>query len=76
MNQENFLAVLESHRSQRPFRGFTVELVNGQKIEVDHPGAFFARDGVCVFLAPGGIPHWFDHENVLQIISQSANANP
>jgi hypothetical protein len=26
------------------------------------------RDGVAVFIAPGGIPIWFDHESVNQII--------
>ena len=26
------------------------------------------RDGVAVFLAPGGIPVWFDHESVNQVI--------
>jgi hypothetical protein len=54
---------------------FTVELNGGQRFEVDHPGALVVRDGVAVFLAPGGIPIWFDHESVNQIIGAPANTS-
>lgn len=70
MTAANFTNVLEQFRNRHPFQVFTVELLNGQRLEIDHPGAFFARDGVAVFIAPGGIPHWFDHESVLQFISE------
>jgi hypothetical protein len=39
---------------------------------VDHPGTLVVRDGVAVFLAPGGLPIWFDHESVLRIIGSGA----
>jgi hypothetical protein len=42
---------------------------------VDHPGALVVRDGVAVLLAPGGIPIWFDHESVNQIIGATANTD-
>ena len=32
------------------------------------------RDGVAVFLAPGGVPVWFDHESVNQVIGALSNA--
>jgi hypothetical protein len=32
------------------------------------------RDGVAVFLAPGGIPIWFDHESVNHIAGTTANS--
>jgi len=35
-----------------------------------------ARDGVAVFVAPGGVPIWFDHESVTQIIGETAGASP
>lgn len=56
-------------RGLQPFRVFTVELVGRERFEVDHPGALVARDGVAVFLAPGGVPHWFDHEGVLRFMA-------
>jgi hypothetical protein len=33
------------------------------------------RDGVAVFLAPGGRPIWFDHDSVVQVIGAMNNAD-
>ena len=68
MTAENFMIVLDRLRLQQPFKVFTVELHGGERFQVDHPGALIARDGVAVFLAPGGAPHWFDHESALRFI--------
>jgi hypothetical protein len=73
MTAENFERVLRGLRELQPFRVFTVELHGGHRFEVDHPGAMIVRDGVAVFIAPGGVPIWFDHESVNQIISAPAN---
>lgn len=75
MTSENFEQVLEGLRQLQPFRIFTVELHGGQRFEVDHANALIVRDGVAVFLAPGGIPIWFDHERVNQIIGAPANTS-
>jgi hypothetical protein len=75
MTAENFDQVLDGLRRLRPFRVFTVELNGGQRFEVDHPEALVVRDGVAVFLAPGGIPIWFDHESVNQIIGAPASTS-
>ena len=74
MTAENFDHVLQALRQRKPFQVFTVELAGGHRFEVDHPGAIVIRDGVAVFIAPGGIPVWFDHESVSQI--EGARANP
>jgi hypothetical protein len=68
MTADNFQQVLEGLLQRQPFRVFTVELHGGQRYEIDHPRATVIRDGVAVFLAPGGVPVWFDHESVNQII--------
>jgi hypothetical protein len=68
MTAENFDHVLQELRGLTPFRVFTVKLNGGRRFEVDHPGALVVRDGVAVFIAPGGYPIWFDHENVNRII--------
>ncbi len=74
MTQDNFMAVLERLRTTQPFRVFTVELIGGHRFEIDHPGALIARDGVAVFLAPGGAPEWFDHESVVRLSGTGTNA--
>ena len=73
MTADNFDQILEGLKQLQPFRVFTVELHGGRRFEVDHPGALVIRDGVAVFLAPGGIPIWFDHESVTQVVGAPAN---
>ena len=76
MTAENFDQILEGLRERKPFQVFTVELHGGQRFEVDHPRALVVRDGVAVFLAPGGVPVWFDHESVNQVIEAPASTAP
>jgi hypothetical protein len=73
MRAESFDQVLDGLRRNQPFHIFTVVLHGGRRFEVDHPGALVVRDGVAVFLAPGGTPIWFDHESVTQIIGAPAS---
>jgi hypothetical protein len=73
MTAENFESVLAGLRQRQPFRVFTVELHGGRRFEVDHPGALVVRDGVAVFLSLGGMPIWFDHASVNQIIGAAAS---
>lgn len=75
MTAENFDQVLIALRASQPFRVFTVELNGGSRFEVDHPGALVVRDGVAVFLAPGGVPVWFDHDSVDQIVGAPASTS-
>ncbi len=73
MTAEHFDQVLIALREVKPFRFFSVELQGGRRFEVDHPSALVVRDGVAVFLARGGIPIWFDHHSVNQIIGAPAS---
>jgi hypothetical protein len=75
MTAENFDQLLAALTTKTPFTVFTVELHGGRRFEVDHPRAMVVRDGVAVFIAPGGIPIWFDHESVNQIIGAGAPIN-
>jgi hypothetical protein len=47
-------------------------MVNGDRLEVDHPDALGVRDGMALFAAPGGVPVIFDHEGVSQVIGDLA----
>jgi hypothetical protein len=76
MTADNLTNVLEGLRQLQPFGVFTVELHGGRRFEVDHAGALVVRDGVAVFLAPGGVPIWFDRDSVNQIIGAPASTQP
>lgn len=68
MQADHFDETLKTFKHRSPFRPFTVVLVNGDRYEIDHRDAFVVRDGVAIYVAPGGIPVIFDHEGVSQVI--------
>ena len=68
MQADHFDRTLNAFQKRVPFRPFTVALVNGDRFEVDHPNALVVREGVAIYIAPGGIPVIFDHEGVSQFI--------
>jgi hypothetical protein len=73
MTADHFDSILAALMPVTPFRVFTVELHGGWRLEVDHLDALTVRDGVAVFLAPGGVPVLFDHESVNRVMGSLAN---
>ena len=69
MQSEAFDRALRSFVNRRPFRPFTVELVSGARLAIEHPEALVFRGGVAVFFAPDGEITLFDHEGVSQLTS-------
>lgn len=74
MTAEHFQKVLLAMIRRRPFRPFTVELNTGVRIEIDHPEATVIREGVAIFIGPGFMPVYLDHDSVTQIIDSPAHA--
>ena len=68
MTEQHFDNFLIALLDRKPFRPFTVELIGGDKFEVDHPRATVVRDGVAIYVRPGGIPVYFDQDSVLKIL--------
>jgi len=68
MDRETFDNTIRAFKHRAPFRPFTVALVNGDRLEIDHPDALAIRDGVGLFAGPGGVPVVFDYEGVSQVI--------
>ena len=71
MTLDNFDRALRAFQRRHPFRTFTVELVSGDRFQVDHPEALIVRAGVAVFVDRSGVPTIFDHEGVSQFIGES-----
>jgi hypothetical protein len=74
MLAQNFERTLRALARRTPFRPFTVELVSGDRFEVDHPEALVFRGGVAVFISSEGVPTPFDHESVSQLIGTTDQA--
>jgi hypothetical protein len=68
MMAENFDQVLSGLRGLQPVRIFRRGTQWRSTIRGRSPGALVVHDGIAVFLAPGGVPVWFDHERVLRIV--------
>jgi hypothetical protein len=76
MTAEHFAETLRAMMSLRPFKAFTIELNMGQRYEIDDPLVAAFSEGAGVLLAPGGVPVFFDHESVNQIINSPAHSAP
>jgi hypothetical protein len=72
MDRDTFDSTIRTFKNHRPFRPFTIALVNGDRVEVDHPEAVLVRDGTGLYVGPGGIPVLFDYESVSQVIGDLA----
>ena len=73
MTEEHFDRIMTELQDKRPYQVFTIELNGGRRFEIDFPKALIVREGVAVFLAPGGVPIVFDHESINQVIVGPAN---
>ena len=69
MTSEHFQTTIRACQRRAPFKAYTVALVNGDRVQVDHPEALVIRGGVAVFVTVTGAPTIFDHEGVSQIIA-------
>ena len=67
MEDPNFQRVLKAYTKRSPFRPFTVELISGERIRVEHPEALVLHKGTALYLDPGGEWTFFDHEGVAQL---------
>lgn len=73
MDREKFNSAIRAFKHRKPFRPFTVAMVDGDCLEIDHPDALAIRDGLGMFTAPGGMPVIFDNDGVSQVIGDLAS---
>lgn len=76
MERRDFTDTILAFKRRKPFHPFTVAMVDGDKLEIDYPDGLAIRDGLAVYVAPGSIPHFLDHEGVSRIIGDLANRDP
>jgi len=74
MTSEHFQTTIRAFQRRSPFKSYIVELVSGDRVQVDHPEALVIRGGVAVFVSSTGEPAIFDHEGVSQIFASSGES--
>lgn len=67
MTLDHFEGIIRAFQERAPFRPFLVDMVNGSRIEVDHPEAMVLRGGAAVYISSAGVPTLFDHDSVAQV---------
>jgi hypothetical protein len=72
MHRDTFDSTIRTFKHRMPFHSFTIAMVNGDRLKVDHPDALAVRDGVGLFAGPGEVPMVFDHEGVRQMVDDLA----
>ncbi len=75
MVAEVFSQALRSFSKRKPVKSFVVELVNGERITVEHPEALAYRGGSAVFISPRHEFTLFDHEGVADVRDMPADAS-
>ncbi len=68
MTPNNFKEVLRGFLRLTPFRPFTLELVSGSRIEVNHPEALTLYDELVVCLSTSDIRNVFEYAAVVRFI--------
>jgi hypothetical protein len=68
MTRDEFQVQLRQLRWQEPFQPFTIELLSGERIDVDRPDGLAFSEGFGVFDA-GDDFHEFRSEDVARIVT-------
>jgi hypothetical protein len=75
VDRRSFERSLRALHTRKPYRSFTVALVNGDRVQVDHPEALVIRGGLAVFVAADGVPTLFNHESVSELVGAKHKFN-
>jgi hypothetical protein len=73
MDRATFTETIRALKHRTPFQPFTVTTVGGNRYEVDSPDALAVREGLAIFVGPGRVPVFFDHEGVSDILGDLAS---
>jgi hypothetical protein len=74
MVAETFAQALRAFSRRKPFKPFLVELVNGERIFVEHPEALAFNGRAAVYISPRSEFALFDNEGVADVKDQTSEA--
>ena len=75
MTETNFQNSLQAFVRRHPFKPFTIELVSGDRIIVEHPEALAMRGAVAVYINTDGRYSLFDANGVSQLTDKLDRAS-
>lgn len=66
MSKENFESVLRAFLARKRFKSFSLELVNGTRLEINHPEALQLYQSLVVCNSTAGVRSVFEYEAVVR----------
>jgi hypothetical protein len=74
MTRNNFLTVLRACHNRKPFRSFFLELINGSRLEIQHPEALTVYEELIVHLSAQGNRSVFEYGSVARFLIPATTA--
>ena len=74
MTRENFERVLRVFQTRRPWKAFTLELVNGCRLEVSHPEALTQYGELVKLRSASGLNTVFEYRSVIRFLDATGTA--
>jgi hypothetical protein len=71
MNRELFVHALNAFNRRQPGRPFTLELVSGGRIEVNHPESVSAGKHIITIKSSSGVNSYFEFDAVVRFIDNT-----
>lgn len=71
MTKDNFERVLTAFLARKPFKPFSIEFVNGWRMEVNHPEALELKPTLVVCKSTSGVKSVFEFEAVVRFVDST-----
>ncbi len=73
MSQDTFDRLLRAFLDRKPFSPFTIELINGARVEVHHPEIVSQKGSVLVCTSTRQIRSYFECQAVVRFIDATGS---
>jgi hypothetical protein len=74
MTRENFENLFRGFSQRKPWRPYTVELINGSRIEINHPEALSQTGEILKCRSTTGLVCYFDCASVVRFLDATGTA--
>lgn len=68
MTRENFEYVLRLFQTRQPWKPFTLELITGSRLEVNHPEALEQKEELLKLKSSSGLQTVFEYRSVIRFL--------
>jgi hypothetical protein len=74
MNKENFDRAFQIFQRRKPWRPFTLELLTGSRIEIEHPEALTRYEDLVKHQSSTGLQSVFEYTSVVRFLAATGTS--